>query len=425
MKFDQYPLSETLKENIRGQGLNRPTDIQFKTIPHILGGEDVLAVAQTGTGKTAAFAIPIIERIDRWKKNKVSSGISCLVMVPTRELAQQIGKVFSALSVHTKANVFSLYGGVEQEQQVRQIKGGLDILITTPGRMFDLIHQGHLEVNKVRTLVLDEADRMLDLGFIDDIGFVKTKLPKKHQTLFFSATLNRNIKKLAYSQVRGNAIRIELSPKDPVSKRVEHAVMFIEKDHKRFFLESFIRDHEDEKVLIFVRTRVRAERVQKAMDRVAIECGMLHGEMTQGERMSILDRFREGGINRLIATDISARGIDIPGVGYVINFDLPEIPEQYVHRVGRTGRGKEYGIGLTLCSPEEEELLEAIEKEIGSEIPESPVSKRSYKEIVKTFGGTSKSDKVTFEDLESFVLNENFGTDRRDKKPKSKKKKKS
>ena len=210
-------------------------------------GEDVLAIAQTGTGKTAAFAIPLIDRIHGKKSSKRSAGIKCIVMVPTRELAQQIGDVFKDLAKHTRVNAFSLHGGVEQDPQVKKLQAGIDILVTTPGRMFDLISQGYINLGSVEVLVLDEADRMLDLGFISDIKYVKKMLTRKHQTLFFSATINKEIKKLAYSQVKSSAIRIQLSPEDPVSKNVSHFVMFVEMDDKRFFLEEFVKDLKREK----------------------------------------------------------------------------------------------------------------------------------------------------------------------------------
>ena len=268
MKFEQYYISEQIKKNLTALGFKRPTDIQFKAIPSIQKGEDVLAIAQTGTGKTAAFAIPIVDRIHAEKSSKRSPGIRCIVMVPTRELAQQIGEVFFKLSKNTKAKAFALFGGVEQDAQITKLQDGIDILVATPGRMFDLISQGHLRMTQVDTLVLDEADHMLALGFIRDIRAVKKLLPQRHQTLFFSATINKEIKKLAFSQVKSTAIRIQISPEDKVSKKITHFVTFVEMDDKRFLLEKFIREHTEARIIIFVRTRVRAERVAKAMARV-------------------------------------------------------------------------------------------------------------------------------------------------------------
>ncbi|WP_300668991.1 DEAD/DEAH box helicase [Desulfoluna sp.] len=383
MKFDQYYISDDLKKNLAQLGFKRPTDIQYKAIPSIQKGEDVLAIAQTGTGKTAAFAIPLIDKIQRSKSSKRTYGLRCIVMVPTRELAAQIGEVFESLSRHTKVKTFALYGGVEQDAQIKKLQDGIDILVVTPGRMFDLISQGFIRLDRIDTLVLDEADRMLDLGFIDDIRFVKKKLTRKHQTLFFSATINEKIKKLAFSQVKSSAIRIQLSPEDPVSKNVSHAVMFVEMDDKRFFLERYVRDHPESKMVVFVRTRVRAERVAKAMARVGIEALSIHGDKDQNERLEAMKMFKHGGRGMLIATDVSARGIDIPDVAVVINYDLPEVAENYVHRVGRTGRGTNKGVAISFCSTEEKERLEEIQAFLGKEIVVLHVGKTDYTQTLQ------------------------------------------
>ncbi len=383
MKFDKYNISDLIKENLKSNGYVRPTDIQFKSIPSIMSNEDVLAIAQTGTGKTAAFAIPLIDRIHRTKSSNRSTGIRAIVMVPTRELAAQIGKVFGQLSKHSKTNIFALFGGVEQDSQINRLENGIDILIATPGRMFDLIKQEVIDVKKVETLVIDEADQMLKYGFEKDIDYIKMMLPKKHQTLFFSATIDDEIKKLAYSQVKSNAIRIQLSPEDPVSKNVTHFKMFVEMDDKRFFLERFINDHTEDKLVVFVRTRVRAERVVKAMERVGITAEAIHGEKDQIERIKVLNRFRENEFKILVATDVTARGIDIPDVTYVINYDLPEKPENYVHRVGRTGRGFNKGSALSFVSTEEKGALAEIQKLLPKPIDEIRLSKDEYELVVE------------------------------------------
>jgi ATP-dependent RNA helicase RhlE len=379
MKFDQYNISNDIKKNLRNLGFKRPTDIQYKSIPSIMKGEDVMAIAQTGTGKTAAFAIPIINKIHDEKSSKRSIGIKCIVMVPTRELAQQIGGVFDTIAKHTKTKAYALYGGVEQDPQIKKLQDGLDVLITTPGRMFDLINQGYVDLKNVNTLVLDEADRMLDLGFIDDIKYVKKMLKQRHQTLFFSATINKQIKKLAFSQVKSTAIRIQISPDDPVAKNVTHYVMAVKMDDKRFFLEQFVRDHPESKIIVFVRTRVRAERVAKAMARVGIESITIHGEKDQHKRSEAMQAFKDSEVNMLIATDVSARGIDIPDVEFVINYDLPEIAENYVHRVGRTGRGVNKGTAISFCADEEKEILDEIQSMLKKEIEPIFLSKGEYK----------------------------------------------
>ena len=383
MKFEKFHLPEDLLRNLNDNGFFRTTDIQFKAIPSILKGEDVLAIAQTGTGKTAAFAIPIIHLIHNNKGSKRARGIKCLVMVPTRELAQQIGDVFNQFSKHTKAKAFALFGGIEHDPQIKKIQNGLDILIATPGRMFDLIRHGLLDITQIEILVLDEADRMLDLGFIEDIKAIKQQLTRRHQTLFFSATLNSKIKKLAYSQVRSSAIRIQISPDDPVSKNIEHFVMHIEMDDKRFFLAEYLQQNPKGKFIVFVRTRVRAERVAKAMGRVNIPTLTLHGEKDQSDRAEVMRAFRSGDCQVLIATDISARGIDIADVTHVINYDLPEKIENYVHRIGRTGRGFNSGIAVTFCSQEEKLLLAEIESLLTKKIEVINVSKTDYKMIVE------------------------------------------
>ncbi|MFA4916369.1 MAG: DEAD/DEAH box helicase [Syntrophales bacterium] len=385
MKFETYHISSAIKRNLSDLGFKRPTDIQYKAIPSIMKGEDVLAIAQTGTGKTAAFAIPIIDKIHKTKSSKRSLGIGCIVMVPTRELAAQIGGVFDELSKHTKVKIVAVYGGVEQDPQIKKLSDGIDVLVATPGRMFDLISQGAISLKSVDTLVLDEADQMLDLGFIDDIRAVKKKLIKKHQTLFFSATINNEIKKLAFSQVKSSAIRIQISPEDPVSKNVSHFVTFVEMDDKRFFLRRFVNDNPEARIIVFVRTRVRAERVAKVLERSDIKSATLHGEKDQKDRTDVLNQFKQGKINILIATDVSARGIDIPDVHYVINYDLPEKSENYVHRVGRTGRGVKKGIAISFCSKEEKERLDDIQQFLNKKIEMITLSKNEYAETITFF----------------------------------------
>lgn len=382
MKFEQYHISNDIKRNLAQLGFIRPTDIQFKAIPSIMKGEDVLAVAQTGTGKTAAFAIPIIDRIHSGKSSKRVKGIKCIVMVPTRELASQIGGVFNKLSKHTKVKAFALYGGVEQDEQIKSLQRGIDILITTPGRMFDLINQKYIDLDYIEVLALDEADHMLELGFIEDIKYIKKMLKNRHQTLFFSATMSEKIKKLAYSQVKSSAIRIQISPKDPVSKNVSHYVMFVEMDDKRFFLEHFIKDNPESKIIVFVRTKVRAERVAKAMERVDIPSLSIHGDKEQDKRMDVMKKFREGQCNLLIATDVSARGINIVDIEYVINYDLPIKTEYYVHRVGRTGRGVNKGIAISFCSNEELGLLEEIQSFLNKKIEVIKINKKDFSTVV-------------------------------------------
>lgn len=399
MRFDEYNISPEIKKNLSKLGFKRPTDIQFKSIPSILKGEDVLAIAQTGTGKTAAFAIPVINMIDEKKRIKRPDGIKCLVMVPTHELAIQLMEVFTKLSRHTRVTTYGIYGGVDQDPQIEKLNKGVDILIATPGRMFDLRSQGHLILDRVEILILDEADHMLDLGFIGDIQDLMRHLPKKRQTLFFSATINQKIKKLAYSLVT-NAIRIQISPKNPVAKNVNHKVIFVSMDDKRFFLERIVKENEESKILVFVRTKVRAERVKKAMGRVAIESITIHGDKDQRDRNLVMNQFKSGEVKLLIATDVSARGIDIPDVDIVINYDLPDKDENYVHRVGRTGRGKNKGNAYSFCSKEEEEILVEIQDFLGEKIEVLDIGKKEYFETIDFSNDTSGDIKSMLKEIE-------------------------
>lgn len=402
MKFDQYRIADSIKSSIAELGFKKPTDIQFKTIPHILDGEDVLAIAQTGTGKTAAFAIPILHQIQQSKIDHRPAGVKCLVMAPTHELALQVADAFESLGKFTDVETLCIHGGVDQDPQIERLRDGVDIVVATPGRLFDLAYQGELILNEVEILVLDEADHMLDLGFIKDIQDLMHHIPKKRQTLFFSATINTKIKKVAYSLVSNSAIRIQISPKDPVAKNIEHAVAFIEMDDKRFFLEGMIRNNIESKMLVFVRTKVRAERVKKALDRVDIVSETIHSDKVQKERDRTMNDFRTGDLKVLIATDITARGIDIPNVDFVVNYDLPETPENYVHRVGRTGRGTQKGQAVAFCSSEEIELLEEIETEMGKRIKRLDISKNDYQKAIDFSEDKTHDLKALMKEVEAF-----------------------
>jgi ATP-dependent RNA helicase RhlE len=390
MKFEEYEIAPEIKRNLETLGFKKPTDIQFKAIPPILKGEDVLAIAQTGTGKTAAFAIPVINMLHEKKRSKASDGIKCVVMVPTHELAIQINDVFQQLSRHTRVTSFAIFGGVEQLPQIEKLENGIDILVATPGRLFDLVSQGHLKLQRVEFLILDEADHMLDLGFIRDIQDLIKFLPRHRQTLFFSATINEKIKNLAYSLVR-NPIRIQVSPKDPVAKNINHSMAFVEMDDKRFFLERVITENPESKILVFVRTKVRAERVCSAMERVGIKALTIHGDKDQKDRLIALEQFKQGIIKVLIASDVTARGIDIPMVDYVINYDLPEKAENYVHRVGRTGRGTQKGNAVSFCSTEEKPILKEIESYLEKPIKVLEIDKTDYSATLD-FSADAKSD---------------------------------
>lgn len=392
MKFEQYHIIKPIKRNLAESGFKRPTDIQYKAIPSILKQEDVLAIAQTGTGKTAAYVIPTLDLIykRKIKQTKKTRLIYSVVMVPTHELAHQVDAVFKQMGKHTGVVSFALTGGVDQAPQIAQLKKGVDILIATPGRLFDLRSQGYIDLKSIQLLILDEADHMLDLGFIDDIRDLIRYLPKKRQTLFFSATINDKIKRLAYSLVH-KPVRIQLSPKNPVSKNVSHQVAFIGMDDKRFFLERIIKEHSEKKILVFVRTKVRAERVCKAMERVGIASVTMHSDKDHKNRQKVIQDFKDGNQKILIATDVSARGLDVKQVDYVVNYDLPDKAETYVHRIGRTGRGSERGYAISFCSEHEKEYLEEIETFLGHQVDLLPLDKDEYQNIVDLAENPSRS----------------------------------
>jgi ATP-dependent RNA helicase RhlE len=401
MKFENYRILPEIKRAIADLGYKKPTDIQYKVLPKVLAGEDIMGIAQTGTGKTAAFAIPVLHLLASEKRSK---SLRCLVMVPTHELAQQIADVFKSLAKNTRLKIMALYGSTDQEPQIKALQKGVDVLVTTPGRMFDLQAQGHLSLEDIKFLILDEADRMLDLGFYEDIIDVKKRIPKRHQTLFFSATLDEKIKKLAYSTVK-NAIRIQISPDDPVSKNIDHSVVMVSMEDKRFFLERMITENPEQKIIVFVRTKVRAERVAAAMARVNINTVTLHSDKSHIERKAALESFKKGETWVLIATDVSARGVDIPHVEYVINYDLPDVAENYVHRIGRTGRGTEKGKAVSFCSDEEIPLLESIEDYLGYTIASQTLSELEYQETLIFSNESSRTFKDVMKEIADFESN--------------------
>ena len=401
MKFEDYKFHPKIKQGLSAVGFRRPTDIQYKSIFNILKGEDLLAIAHTGTGKTAAFAIPILDLLYVKKsRQRRPTGVKCLVLEPTHELALQTQSVFSSIGQFTNVTAIAIIGGVDQQPQIAALHQRADIVVATPGRMFDLISQGHLLTHQVEILVLDEADHMLELGFIRDIRDLIKKLPRRRQTIFISATINDRIKKIAYGLVRQNAIRIQLSTKNPVAKNIEHAVLFVEMDHKRFFLERVIREHEGKKILTFVRTKVRAERVAKAMARANISALTIHSDKTQAERSQVLGEFVDGKVNLLIATDVTARGIDIPAIKIVINYDLPMEPENYVHRVGRTGRTKKMGYAYSFCAPEEKKVLEEIQSYLDKEIQVIDIDPMDYQEVLMQEIDRKKDVAALMEEIE-------------------------
>lgn len=386
MRFDKYPLHPKLKSNLASNGFHKTTDIQYKAIYGILSGKDILAIAQTGTGKTAAFAIPIIHMA-------ISKKVKSLVVVPTHELALQIEKVFLTLSKGLAVRCKAIFGGVEQKNQETALAKGVDILIATPGRLFDLQHQRILNLREIDLLVVDEADHMLSLGFLKDILDLVERMSKKRQTLFFSATINPEVKKLANKLV-SQAVRIEISPDNPVNKNINHFYARIELDHKRHFLGAFLEENKGAKIICFVRTKVRAGRVLAHLNKLGFSALEMHGGLDQKERNQVMGAFGNNEITCLIATDVSARGIDFPDIDVVINYDLPDEPENYVHRIGRTGRGRNKGKAFSFVANEEEQKLQQIENYLGRSIEEIVLDPSRYEETIllheKTQGMTLK-----------------------------------
>ena len=379
MKFDDYHIHPILKENLKQAGLRRPTDIQYKAIPVILKGEDLLAIAQTGTGKTAAYLVPVIEQILAYQyKNPRQKQPCCIIMVPTHELAQQVGEFARILCKKLKIKITEIYGGTNEQSQIDSLKTNNGIVVATPGRLFDLESRQKIRLDKIKFLILDEADKMLALGFLKDIQYLIRLVPNDRQTLFISATISSEIKQIAYHIVKQKAIRIELSPKNPVSNNVNHFYTEVSMDDKRFFLERIIKENEDCKILVFVRTQVRAERVEKAMERAGIVSMALHGGKLQTERETLISDFNLGNLNVLISTDVAARGLDFKDIKIVINYDVPDQSDNYVHRIGRTGRGRKKGTAYTFCAPEEKTYLKAIEKFLGYPLAKILISKDDY-----------------------------------------------
>lgn len=393
MKFTAFNLKPQIIENLDKMGFRKPTDIQYKAITPIVNGDDVLAIAQTGTGKTAAFAIPAINNLLIRSRRDSYEGVRCLIMEPTHELAVQTGAVVEKIAENTGLSILAIHGGVDQAPQIEKLKKGVDVLIATPGRLFDLVHQGYITTFGSEILILDEADHMLDMGFIDDIRQIVKYLPKRRQTLFFSATIDEKIKKLAYSLVY-KPVHIRISPKNMVAKNVTHSLLHVPMDDKRFYMERIFHENPDSRFIVFVRTRVRAERVLAAMKRVDIDAVNMHGDKDQSERTKALESFRNGEVRMLIATDVSSRGIDLPSVDYVVNYDVPDVPENYIHRVGRTGRGMNKGFAVTLCAPEEKEYLNAIEEYVGEKIEVIDMSKDDRKATIDFSQESSSSWKT-------------------------------
>ena len=362
MLFEDLSLSKSIQRAVFEEGYTNPTPIQEKSIPIILSGKDLVGCAQTGTGKTAAFAIPIIHHLHRIVgSSKKTKQIRCLVVTPTRELAVQIGESFDTYGKYTNLRQLTIFGGVSQVPQVDQLKKGVDILIATPGRLLDLHKQGFVDFDHLHFLVLDESDLMLDMGFINDVKKIVKLVPTNRQTLLFSATMPMAIRELADSFLTKPEY-VSVTPVSSTAEIIQQQVYFVEKSDKRGLLYHLIRNENLSNVLVFVRTKHGADNVVKALKKQGVNAEAIHGDKSQTARQRVLDSFKNKEITVLVATDIAARGIDIESLPYVINFDLPNIPETYVHRIGRTGRAGNGGISISFCGKDEEVYWKDIQK---------------------------------------------------------------
>ncbi len=362
MLFEDLSLSKSIQRAVFEEGYTSPTPIQEKAIPFILAGKDLVGCAQTGTGKTAAFAIPIIHNLHRMiGSSKKTKEIRCLVVTPTRELAVQIGESFDTYGKYTNIRQLTIFGGVSQVPQVDQLKKGVDILIATPGRLLDLHKQGFIDFDQLHYLVLDESDLMLDMGFINDVRKIVKLVPNNRQTLLFSATMPMAIRELADTFLN-NPEYVSVTPVSSTAEIIEQQIYFVGKEDKRGLLYHLIRNENLSNVLVFVRTKHGADNVVKALKKHGVDAEAIHGDKSQTARQRVLDHFKNKEISVLVATDIAARGIDIESLPYVINFDLPNIPETYVHRIGRTGRAGNDGISISFCSQDEEPYWKDIQK---------------------------------------------------------------
>ena len=365
MTFNNLMLSEPILKALNQAGYTHPTPIQEKAILPILQGRDIFGCAQTGTGKTAAFALPILELLNQKPK---TPSIKTLVLAPTRELAQQISDNFAMYSTFLSITHTTVFGGVSQRNQERELRKGVDVLIATPGRLIDLMDQGLVSLDKIDFFVLDEADRMLDMGFINDIKRILKKLPSKRQTLFFSATATKEILNLANTLLR-SPVHISVTPVSSATELVEQSIYYVSKEDKRSLLKHVLETENVDRALVFTRTKRGADRVSKELNKNGIHSEAIHGNKSQGARERALEGFKNKKIQVLVATDIASRGIDIDKLSHVINFEIPEQAETYVHRIGRTGRAGTTGIALSFVSNEERSYMKEINKLINKNIP--------------------------------------------------------
>ena len=375
MKFEELPLANPLQRAVRAIGYETPTPIQERSIPSLLEGKDLLGIAQTGTGKTAAFALPILQRLLDSGKFRSPKTCRALILLPTRELAIQVEDCFKAYAQFTAISTACIFGGVGDGPQKNKLIRGVDVLVATPGRLLDLIGQKAISLKKLEFFVLDEADRMLDMGFIHDIRKVVAMLPPNRQNLFFSATMPDEILKLASTILRPNPVRVEVAPQSTPIERIRQELYRIDKRRKGALLKELLAEHpEMKKVLVFCRTKHGADKIVRVLEKAGVKCAAIHGNKSQNRRQEALGNFKCEQIRVLVATDIAARGIDVDDVSHVFNYDLPNEHETFVHRIGRTARAGKDGVAISFCSPDEESDLRAIEKLTRVKIPEGDQS---------------------------------------------------
>ncbi|MDF0605061.1 DEAD/DEAH box helicase [Neisseriaceae bacterium TC5R-5] len=375
MLFSELGLSPEILRAIEEQGYTQPTPIQEKAIPLVLSGKDLLAAAQTGTGKTAAFILPILERLKKYANNSVSPAmhpLRVLVLSPTRELADQIGENAKGYTKYLPLRSATVFGGVNMETQVQELRRGVEILIATPGRLLDHIQHKAVQLSKVEVLVLDEADRMLDMGFIQDIRKIMSLLPQERQTLLFSATFAPEIRRLSADFMRSPQL-VEVARQNATNDQVEQIVYAVERSKKRHLLTHLIKTREMSQVIVFCKTKLSADQLARDLKRDGLQVEAIHGDKAQGARLEILSAFKEGSLRVLVATDVAARGLDVSELPYVVNFEMPNAAEDYVHRIGRTGRAGATGVAISLMSPEETRQHAAIEKLTKQTLPPQTV----------------------------------------------------
>ena len=421
MKFENLRIIEPILKALAEEGYKAPTPIQEQAIPHALEGKDILGCAQTGTGKTAAFAIPIIQNIHGQGNKGLSRKIQSLILTPTRELAVQIEESFKTYGRYTNLKYCTVYGGVSQKPQTEKLRRGVDVLVATPGRLIDLINQRQVNLSNVSMFVLDEADRMLDMGFIHDVKKIISCIPKKRQTQFFSATMPKEITELVNSIVV-NPVKVSVTPASSTVDKIKQSVYFVDKANKKKLLVYLLKNKNIDSALVFTRTKHEADKVEKDLKANKITAQAIHGDKSQSARQMALNNFKSGKIKVLVATDIAARGIDIDELSHVINYNLPNISETYIHRIGRTGRAGLGGTSISFCEYEEKEYLNNIQKLIKKTIP--TVEENPYPMLITSIisknGKAQRDNRSKKSELEKAWINKNSFLKKSSKKSYSK-----